>query len=106
MRRWSLNEREGAYMVVRFLIDPDTDLPHIEGHGVSPQEVLEILRGPSSHGPGRDGTRVAEGQTLHGRYLRVIYKENEVDSSIFVITAYDLVGKAKAAYRRRKRSRP
>lgn len=92
-------------MVVRFLIDRDTGLPHIDGHGVSPAEVLEVLRGPSDHGPGRDGTRVAEGQTLYGRYLRVIYKENEDDSSIFVITAYDLLGKAKSAFRRRRRRR-
>lgn len=92
-------------MVVRFFIDRDTDLPHIEQHGVSPGEVLEVLRGPSDHGPGRDGTRIAEGQTLHGRYLRVIYKENEDDSSIFVITAYDLTGKAKSAYRKRRRRR-
>jgi len=93
-------------MVVRFFIDRNTALPHIEQHGVSPAEVLEVLRGPSDHGPGRDGTRIAEGQTAQGRYLRVIYKENDLDSSIFVITAYDLGGKAKSAYRRRKRRRP
>lgn len=92
-------------MVVRLFVDPDTELPHIEQHDVSTTEVLEILRGPSDHGPGRDGTRIAEGQTEHGRYLRVIYKENENDSSIFVITAYDLTRKAKSAYRRRRRRR-
>lgn len=92
-------------MIVRFFIDPDTELPHIEQHGVSTAEVLEVLRGPSDHGPGREGTRAAEGQTQNGRYLRVIYKENEADGSIFVITAYDLGGKAKAAYRRRRRRR-
>ena len=90
-------------MVVRFLIDRDTELPHIEGHGVSPEEVLDVLRGPSHHGPGRDGSRIAEGQTMHGRYLRVIYRENENDGSIFVITAYDLTPKQKKAYRRRRR---
>jgi hypothetical protein len=93
-------------MVVRFLIDRDTELPHIDQHGVSSAEVLEVLRGPSDHGPGRDGTRVAEGKTGQGRYLRVIYKQNDIDSSIFVITAYDLSGRAKAAYRRRRRRRP
>jgi hypothetical protein len=93
-------------MVVRFVIDRDTDLPHIEQHGVSAIEVLDILRGPADHGPGRDGTRIAEGQTRGGRYLRVIYKENEFDSSILVITAYDLIGKARSAYRRRRRKRP
>lgn len=65
-------------MVVRFVIDPDTDLPHIDNHAVEPSEVLEILRGPADHGPGRDGTRVAEGQTRAGRYLRVIYKQHMI----------------------------
>jgi hypothetical protein len=92
-------------MVVRFLIDPDTELPHIEQHGISPTEVLDVLRGRSDHGPGKDGTRIAEGQTQGGRYLRIIYKESDSDNSIFVITAYDLSGKAKAAFRRRKRRR-
>jgi hypothetical protein len=93
-------------MLVRFYIDPATQAPHIEEHGVAPSEVLEILRGPADHGPGRDGTRIAEGQTRDGRYLRVIYKESEFDGSILVITAYDLGAKAKAAFRRRKRRRP
>ena len=92
-------------MVVRFLIDPDTELPHFDQHGISAEEVLDVLRGPSDHGPGRDGTRIAEGQTRHGRYLRVIYKENDWDSSIFVITAYEFSGKAKTAFRRRRRRR-
>jgi hypothetical protein len=93
-------------MLVRFYIDPQTGAPHVEEHGIAAEEVLEILRGPADHGPGRDGTQVAEGQTRGGRYLRVIYKENESDSSILVITAYDLGSKAKAAYRRRRRRRP
>jgi len=92
-------------MVVRFFIDPDTGLPHIEQHGISTSEVLEVLRGSSYHGPGREGTRVAEGQTLNGRYIRVIYKESEVDGLLVVITASDLTGNAKTAFRRRKRRR-
>ncbi len=92
-------------MQVRFYIDDDSGLPHCENHGIRPEEVLDILRGPSDHGPGRNGTRVAEGQTRHGRYLRIIYKQRR-DGSIFVITAYDLTGKARAAYRRRRREKP
>ncbi|HLL90704.1 MAG TPA: hypothetical protein VK324_15490 [Tepidisphaeraceae bacterium] len=91
-------------MTVRFYVDLDSDLPHIDRHGVAPDEVLDVLRGRSDHGPGRDGTRVAEGQTRAGRYLRVIFRENEVEGSILVITAYALTGKAKASFRRRRRS--
>jgi hypothetical protein len=91
-------------MQVRFFIDPDTGLPHCEGHGVRPEEALDILRGPSFQGPGKNGTRVAEGQTKSGRYLRIIFV-NRRDGSKLLITAYDLTGKAKAAFRRRKRRR-
>jgi len=43
------------------------------------------------------------GQTWVGRYLQVIYVPDEDPGSLFVITAYELQGKAKAAYRRRQR---
>jgi hypothetical protein len=91
-------------MLVRFNIDLDSGLPHCVTHGVRPEEVLDVLRGPSDQGPGRDGTRIAEGQTKQGRYLRVVFKHND-DGSIFVITAYDLRGNAKTAFRRRRRRR-
>jgi hypothetical protein len=92
-------------MTVRFYVDADGD-PHLLAHGVTPREAIEILQGASYHGPGRDGARVAEGQTLSGRYLRVIYRDDDFDGAFLVITAYDLTGKAKAAYRRRRRKRP
>lgn len=53
--------------------------------------------------PGLEGARVALGQTRAGRYLRVIYVPDEGGTGIFVITAYDLRGKALAGYRRRRR---
>jgi hypothetical protein len=34
-------------MLVRFFIDPDTELPHTFEHGVAPEEVLDVLRGPA-----------------------------------------------------------
>jgi len=43
------------------------------------------------------------GQTSGGRYLQVIYVPDENPESVFVITAYELQGKAKTAYRRRQR---
>jgi hypothetical protein len=91
-------------MIVRFYTDPDGS-PHVMQHGVTPEEAIEILRGAAYHGPAKNGARAAEGQTHHGRYLRVIYRQDEVDGIILVITAYDLSGKAKTAYRRRRRKR-
>jgi hypothetical protein len=46
------------------------------------------------------------GQTSSGRYLQVIYVPDEAAESVFVITAYELKGKAKKAYRRRQRRKP
>ncbi len=38
-------------MEVRFYLDPQTDQPHIYGHGVSEAEVEQIFRG-SGRSPG------------------------------------------------------
>lgn len=92
-------------MKFRFYIDPETDLPHIYNHNVNEDEVKNILSRPGEDRPGREGSRVAIGQTQAGRYLRVIYvPEFEIDS-VFIITAYELRGKPLLAYRRRKKRR-
>lgn len=73
------------------------------GHAVDEAEVEEVLRAPGEDRPGREGSRVAIGQTRAGRYLRVIYVLDPKPGSIFVITAYQLTGKPLVAYRRRRR---
>jgi len=85
-------------------MDPETGLPHIYQHGVSEQEVEKILEWPGEDRPGYNGTRVAIGQTLDGRYLRVIYLQESPDST-FVISAYALRDKPLGAYKRRRRKR-
>jgi hypothetical protein len=90
-------------MNIRFHLDPETGSPHIHGHAVDEAEVEEVLRAPGEDRPGRDGSRVAIGQTRAGRYLRVIYVPDPKPGSIFVITAYQLTGKPLMAYRRRRR---
>lgn len=92
-------------MIVRLYIDPATDAPHIWGHGVGEQEVLDVLGRPIEDRPGRDGSRVALGRTKGGRYLRVIYVPDRQPESVFVITAYELGPKAKHALRRRRRKK-
>lgn len=67
------------------------------------QEVEDVLDGPGEDRPGREGSRIAVGQTRAGRYLRVIYVPDPEPDSVFAITAYDLVGKPLIAYRRRRR---
>lgn len=90
-------------MNIRFYIDPETDLPHIYNHNVYENEVEDILTAPGEDFPGRDGSRVAIGQTQAGRYVRVIYVPDPEPKSVFVITAYELRGKPLTAYRRRRR---
>ena len=60
-------------MNVRFYIDQESGEPHIAGHGVTEEEVRDVLARPLEDRPGREGGRVALGQTRGGRYLRVIY---------------------------------
>lgn len=93
-------------MNIRFFIDPKTDVPHIYGHGVSEEEVEEILVKPSEDRPGQEGSRVALGRTSAGRFLRVIYVPDAEPNSVFVITAYELKGKPLTAFRRRHRRKP
>ena len=90
-------------MNVRYYIDPETELPHIYGHDVEEAEVEEVLSNPGEDRPGREGSRVANGRTSGGRYLRVIYVPDPAPNSVFVITAYVLQGESLIAYRRRRR---
>jgi hypothetical protein len=92
-------------MQLRFYLNPETGQPHIYDHGVTEQEVWEVLRRPGEDRPGEDKSRVAIGQTTFGRHLKVIYTRDPGGRSVFVITAYDLTGKALKAYRRRLRRR-
>ena len=90
-------------MEIRFYHDPATGEPHIYNHGVTEDEVEDVIRRPGEDRLGREGSRVAIGQTRAGRFLRVIYVPDPEPASIFVITAYELRGKPLTAYRRRQR---
>jgi hypothetical protein len=92
-------------MKIRFYIDPETGMTHIHRHGVSEDEAEDVLSNPGEDRPGKEGSRIAIGQTVGGRYLRVIYVPDPDPESVFVITAYELKGKPLAAYRRRRRRR-
>jgi hypothetical protein len=93
-------------MEIRFYIDPDTGLPHIEAHGVDEAEAADVLRKPVEEIAGRGGSVVAIGQTRAGRWLRVIYSPDDDGEGIFVITAYDLPPKQLRALRRRLKRKP
>jgi hypothetical protein len=89
-------------MKIRYYLDEETGLPHIRSHGVREAEVADVLEAPGEDRAGREGARVALGRTRAGRYLRVVYVPEPDSDGVFVITAYDLVGKGLRAYRRRR----
>lgn len=88
---------------LRFFLDPETGVPHIYKHGVSEEEVEEVLRNPGDEFAGRGDSRIALGQSEAGRYLQVVYVPDPHRRSAFIVAAYDLRGRALAAYRRRRR---
>ena len=89
-------------MRIRYYIDPQTKQPHIYNHNVTEDEVRDVLTSPSEDRIGREGSRVAIGQTQAGRHLKIIYVPDPEPESVFVITAYELRGKPLTAYRRRR----
>ncbi|VVB91271.1 Uncharacterised protein [uncultured archaeon] len=92
-------------MNIHYYIDPETDQPHIYTHHVSEAEVEDVISKPGEDRSGKDGSRVALGQSRAGRYLKVIYVIDLEPKSIFVITAFDLTGKPLVAYKRRSRKK-
>jgi len=90
-------------MEFHFLIDRDTERPHVENHHIETWEAIDVLKKPDFDYNGRESTRIAIDQTRNGRYLRMIYRRIEKEDARFIITAYDLPPKARAALRRRKR---
>jgi hypothetical protein len=93
-------------VILRFYIDPETDAPHIHRHDVDESEVEDVLRRPIEDRPGREGARVAIGQSRAGRYLRVVYVPDPAPDDIFVITAFELGSKPLRALRRRRKKKP
>jgi hypothetical protein len=93
-------------MEFRYYIDPETGEPHIYDHRVTEVEVEQVMRGSGEDFPAKRGARMKLGQTAAGRYLQIIYVPDEGGDSVFVITAYELRGKAKTAFRRRQRRKP
>jgi hypothetical protein len=89
----------------RYYVDPVTDEPHIYNHAVNEDEVKDVLGRAIEDRPGREGSRVAIGQTRAGRFLRVIYVPDGQPGSVFVITAYELGPKALRALRRRRKKK-
>lgn len=88
-------------MKIRFYNDPETGQPHIYKHHVTEQEVVEVIYFQLEDRPGREDSRIMIGCAESGRYIKVVYVQEE--DGIFVITAYELKGKPLSAYKRRRK---
>jgi hypothetical protein len=51
---------------IRFYNDPSTGAPHILNHQVAEDEVADVLEEPGEDRAGREGSRIALGQTASG----------------------------------------
>ena len=68
----------------------DGNMQHISQHGVTPEEVEEVVLDPERTSTSRtSGRPIAFGYTSGGRYLAVIYEQID-ESTVYPITAYEV----------------
>ena len=75
--------------------DPEGNVEHIAEHGLSMDDVEDVLENQSSEGRSHSsGLPCTWGYTLEGLYILVVYEEidyEEIDEdSIRVVTAYEV----------------
>ena len=70
--------------------DPNGNVAHCAEHGVSQDEIEDVLANPTDTGVSRkSGRPIAFGNTQTGRHLLVVYEEVDADT-IYPITAFDV----------------
>jgi uncharacterized DUF497 family protein len=70
--------------------EPDGNVQHCAQHGVTKEEVEEVLQNPTDTDDSySSGKPVAFGDTSTGRHLIVVYEEVAADM-VYPITAYDV----------------
>jgi hypothetical protein len=70
--------------------DPDGNFQHIGEHGVTREEVGEVLVNPVAVDSSRSsGFPIAFGFTSAGRFLVVVFEEVDAETA-YPITAYDV----------------
>jgi hypothetical protein len=70
--------------------DPDGNVQHCAEHGVTKEEVEEVLENPTDFEISRSSGRpVAFGETLVGRHLMVVYESVDV-GTVYPIPAYEV----------------
>jgi uncharacterized DUF497 family protein len=70
--------------------DPDGNVQHIAEHGLTIEDVEEVLSNPTSKGKSASsGLPCVWGYTLEGIYIIVVYEQIDADM-IRVVTAYEV----------------
>ena len=70
--------------------DSDGNVQHCAEHGVTQEEVEEVVRNAADADVSRSSGRpVIFGDTSTGRHLMVVYEEIDADT-IYPVTAYDV----------------
>lgn len=70
--------------------DPEGNVQHCAQHGVTKEEVEEILENATDTDVSRtSGRPVVFGETSTGRHLMVAYEEVDADT-VYPVTAYDV----------------
>jgi uncharacterized DUF497 family protein len=70
--------------------DPEGNVQHCAEHGVTPEEVEEVLQNASDADFSRSSGRpVVFGDTTTGKHLIVVYEEIDADT-VYPITAYEV----------------
>jgi uncharacterized DUF497 family protein len=70
--------------------DPEGNVQHIAEHGISKEEVEEVLENPDGVETSRSSGRpIAFGETTTGRIIAVVYEEIDEDT-VYPVTAYEV----------------
>ena len=70
--------------------DPEGHVQHIAEHGISKEEVEEVLENPDGVETSRSSGRpIAFGETTTGRIIAVVYEEIDEDT-VYPVTAYEV----------------
>jgi hypothetical protein len=70
--------------------DPRGNVYHVAEHGLTTDEVEEVLRNPEREETSQSSGRpIAFGETASGRYIAVIYDRVDRDT-IYPVTAYEV----------------
>ncbi len=69
--------------------DPDSNVRHVADHGISQDEVEEVLQNPTGETTSdSSGRPLAFGITSTGRLIAVVYEQLDEDT-VYPVTAYE-----------------